>query len=250
MCGEHDQSDALLPMRQGSSPHVRGALCDVADSDEHAGIIPACAGSTVRACSLRLVMWDHPRMCGEHWMLALTVDGEEGSSPHVRGARVDFLPDQLEVGIIPACAGSTCAVSCPLPSVRDHPRMCGEHAWFEACRVELEGSSPHVRGARSLPAMPCGVRGIIPACAGSTGWGPSPSPPSGIIPACAGSTADWNHGGHCQRDHPRMCGEHILKLPAGLEAAGSSPHVRGAPNYCTGGTATPGSSPHVRGARA
>ena len=73
----------------------------------------------------------------------------------------------------------------------------------------FEGSSPHVRGAPYRRSSVCLPHGIIPACAGSTcrvGFQPLPI-----------------------GDHPRMCGEHRSDIDGMTEAAGSSPHVRGAP---------------------
>ena len=55
-----------------------------------------------------------------------------GSSPHVRGALKDEARFNATAGIIPACAGSTPhgGVCCMVQ--RDHPRMCGEHAFRSA----------------------------------------------------------------------------------------------------------------------
>ena len=86
--------------------------------------------------------------------------------------------------------------------------MCGEHFTYRDGLTTLQGSSPHVRGARC--------------------WGVPASAGQGIIPACAGSTSDVYQPKSSTRDHPRMCGEH---LDAGSEqkpCPGSSPHVRGA----------------------
>ena len=137
---------------EGSSPHARGALywylwwltsmgdhprmrgehgAEDSSSDQHQGIIPACAGSTndktpedfrdlgssphARGARcppwpLAGCRWDHPRMRGEHY---------------------DVVDLRLGVdGIIPACAGST--------------SIC------LAAVIALEGSSPHARGARLL----------------------------------------------------------------------------------------------------
>ena len=127
MCGEHAPGMASVSWFQGSSPHVRGAhdLCRRPDSGE--GIIPACAGSTLRVGRSVHVIWDHPRMCGEHG--ASTVEGVAvpGSSPHVRGARVYAIIPQPIRRIIPACAGSTRYIVDKRNWKRDHPRMCGEH---------------------------------------------------------------------------------------------------------------------------
>ena len=111
----------------------------------------------------------------------------------------------------------------------------------------------------------------------------------GIIPACTGSTDAEAGQDSPERDHPRMYGEHDKLLDRAECFAGSSPHVRGAPlearipfaprgiiPACTGSTSFPplpnplrrdhprmygehagdaripirgqGSSPHVRGA--
>ena len=87
-------------------------------------------------------------MCGEHGLLALGLDSNLGSSPHVRGALTGPLAVGAALGIIPACAGSTQLLAFGIEYMWDHPRMCGEH-----------GRVPH--DSR-------GWGGIIPACAGST----------------------------------------------------------------------------------
>ena len=48
MCGEHDGVQAILTTDKGSSPHVRGALTFGKARGQPIGIIPACAGSTLR----------------------------------------------------------------------------------------------------------------------------------------------------------------------------------------------------------
>ena len=94
------------------------------------GIIPACAGSTADVSSVRCSARDHPRMCGEHLTENEAHRAGEGSSPHVRGARVWRPNIVVENGIIPACAGSTEFVQHPAEDMRDHPRMCGEHVFL------------------------------------------------------------------------------------------------------------------------
>ena len=133
--------------------------------------------------------------------------------------------------------------------------MCGEHLVCLKAALSTVGSSPHVRGAH--PRKPTGRadRGIIPACAGSTGGvrtgliplgdhprmcGDHPLTVEnlangiGIIPACAGSTMKLIEMLAVSRDHPRMCGEHSdVAIIRGTEM-GSSPHVRGALNLANG----------------
>ena len=72
------------------------------------GIIPACAGSTKRFSSTEMPFRDHPRMCGEHLHAFEHILRDEGSSPHVRGALNSGVENKPPLGIIPACAGSTC----------------------------------------------------------------------------------------------------------------------------------------------
>ena len=86
--------------------------------------------------------------------------------------------------------------------------MCGEHRSIVGIGVACQGSSPHVRGALNPATPEIDQTGIIPACAGST-W-------RGLPP-----TVD-------ERDHPRMCGEHLLAVKVWRLHLGSSPHVRGA----------------------
>ena len=147
-------------------------------------------------------------MCGEHVNCGAGQNSGTGSSPHVRGAHVDDRQTSIPIGIIPACAGSTCIWRSWIPAPRDHPRMCGEHILDRLEREGCLGSSPHVRGARDQQQRRRTPPGIIPACAGSTPWG--------ILPPAR----RW--------DHPRMCGEHGVRPDLGQPAAGSSPHVRGA----------------------
>ncbi len=289
MCGEHRTGRPYFAIVQGSSPHVRGALLHLRVDARDRGIIPACAGSTHHESDGADDERDHPRMCGEHFQTKRARIRLSGSSPHVRGAPHLMAELRGQSGIIPACAGSTALISINSPVSRDHPRMCGEHAWRFECflthgdhprmcgehqrgvrdpRTAL-GSSPHVRGARlERDENPSGS-GIIPACAGSTdrvgaagslvgdhprmcGEHITPNPfanavlgssphvrgaliqgivlhcPLGIIPACAGSTASAATASDPRRDHPRMCGEHLVDGDRNRLGRGSSPHVRGA----------------------
>ena len=86
-CGEH--SSSLLPasMWRGLPPLVRGALVLRTPRADGLGPTPAGAGSTqVRGAGLRHVR-AYPRWCGEHLLDTLTVAGQRGLPPLVRGAR-------------------------------------------------------------------------------------------------------------------------------------------------------------------
>ena len=131
-----------------------------------------------------------------------------GSSPHTRGALVLQSGALVELGIIPAYAGSTMRYTFGHRTELDHPRIRGEHPPAGMESTIFPGSSPHTRGARSRsPARDDRCR-IIPAYAGST----------------AGDGGSDEGGG----DHPRIRGEHRRHLHGMVHGAGSSPHTRGA----------------------
>ena len=85
MCGEHSKTKPPFMSCAGSSPHVRGTPPSMASGAPADGIIPACAGNTVRSRVRLPRVWDHPRMCGEHTHVLLCAGVSAGSSPHVRG---------------------------------------------------------------------------------------------------------------------------------------------------------------------
>ena len=151
-------------------------------------------------------------MRGEHSSHAITSSRVGGSSPHARGAPPPLHAPDPGRGIIPACAGSTPSRPILTGTVRDHPRMRGEHRLACSTPIERQGSSPHARGALERGRHRRNWRGIIPACAGSTARAP---------------WCNWR-----LRDHPRMRGEHTSRLCSLWQSLGSSPHARGAPRAC------------------
>ena len=149
-------------------------------------------------------------MCGEHFRHGAHWRCFEGSSPRVRGTQRGWPVQISGVGIIPACAGNTTSESSPKDGGRDHPRVCGEHARNAWNGVVSWGSSPRVRGTLVAFRADAHEHGIIPACAGNTAW----PVPSMIL----------------SRDHPRVCGEHVIAASVACILAGSSPRVRGTLN--------------------
>ena len=151
------------------------------------GIIPARAGSRkLASCSLRGSR-DHPRACGEQSDWRSTLRPEMGSSPRVRGAVIRLVAPALNVGIIPARAGSSRMTSIRPTASWDHPRACGEQHLDRGLSRVRSGSSPRVRGAV--------IHFIITKLL------------NGIIPARAGSRSDVGLPSALGRDHPRACGE-------------------------------------------
>ena len=113
---------------------------------------------------------------------------------------------------------------------------------------DLSGSSPRMRGTRSIRNSRTIHPGIIPAHAGNTGalrrsvshgrdhpracgehlislWRVRHG--GGIIPAHAGNTPYPRPPVIRSRDHPRACGEHVRRPPPGCTPPGSSPRMRG-----------------------
>ena len=86
MCREHPWLASSSTASMGSSPHVRGALRRIVPYLDSRGIIPACAGSTTLILLSTCKRRDHPRMCGEHFLVREMDTKHSGSSPHVRGA--------------------------------------------------------------------------------------------------------------------------------------------------------------------
>ena len=212
--GEHAISWPHLPSGRGSSPHTRGALANASGRADGAGIIPAYAGSTGRACRISRPSPDHPRIRGEHGSCATRYCWGRGSSPHTRGA-----PGALGAGgaitrIIPAYAGSTAVARPASNSIADHPRIRGEHTPSGLRGFDGGGSSPHTRGAPAEASDEDRLGGIIPAYAGST-----------LLPSTR--FLSWP-------DHPRIRGEHYVSLQVQHLVLGSSPHTRGAPKCAHG----------------
>ena len=130
-----------------------------------------------------------------------------GSSPRMRGTRGAFARPKQNGGIIPAYAGNTLFESISADPGRDHPRVCGEHQFSNVHGRQQRGSSPRMRGTQT------------PLCDTDT--------LEGIIPAYAGNTfAQWIDQTK-NRDHPRVCGEHLLSRLTRFTVSGSSPRMRG-----------------------
>ena len=130
-------------------------------------------------------------MCGEYCKQHVGQLKMLGSSPLVRGIHLlNFRTKNLK-RIIPACAGNTSKGKKQCYIQRDHPRLCGEYFNRAFQNVNVQGSSPLVRGIRRYPPYKPLVHRIIPACAGTT---------------------SVNHVSIISdKDHPRLCGEYTQK---------------------------------------
>ena len=172
----------------GSSPRVQGAGPEGRQVQGLPGVIPAYAGS-------RSASRPRPSTAG-------------GSSPRVRGAVCVGMSAVTDVGIIPARAENSRYHHATKATYGDHPRACGEQQLDGITAKDVEGSSPRVRGAAGTHRLLLREAGIIPARAGSSRR------------RCMCPRRPW--------DHPRACGEQLLRLARLSRTLGSSPRVRGA----------------------
>ena len=174
-------------MSAGSSPRVRGTHNEGADDHRRVRFIPACAGNSASSAPPATSAPVHPRVCGE--LLGY----------------LSIAPDQTR--FIPACAGNSFAGRGAAWAVPVHPRVCGELVALTSSSSADAGSSPRVRGTRSV---------LLPRQIGRR-----------FIPACAGNSPRAAAIDRPRPVHPRVCGELALTDVLSLMASGSSPRVRG-----------------------
>ena len=191
----------------GSSPPVRGTLRHSPPPRGQRRFIPACAGNTRVAAFIVILTSVHPRLCGEHRPVDSTENPHDGSSPPVRGTLNPTVRNPQNFRFIPACAGNTQSSARLRRYPAVHPRLCGEHLPEAVARVAGTGSSPPVRGTREGDDL----RGLVER----------------FIPACAGNTASSKRQTAGNTVHPRLCGEHNVRIVVFTDQVGSSPPVRG-----------------------
>ena len=130
-----------------------------------------------------------------------------GSSPRLRGTRLDHQRGFIQPRFIPAPAGNATGFFSAAESLTVHPRACGERQLWAGRPGYVDGSSPRLRGT---PADRCGI--------GS---------PVRFIPAPAGNARAWRGPSCSQPVHPRACGERVPALRGFVYFTGSSPRLRG-----------------------
>ena len=194
-------------LMSGSSPLMRGKPQEQRAPPKQVGLIPAHAGKTVpqRICWRRC--WAHPRSCGENNDGFSSPNIVTGSSPLMRGKRRVWRCLPNDVGLIPAHAGKTRVAAPSAWPRRAHPRSCGENVPEVPHALEDEGSSPLMRGKRSILFEDVETPGLIPAHAGKTST-PTSKPLA-------------------LRAHPHSCGENVVCFCAPSAVQGSSPLTRG-----------------------
>ena len=105
--GEHSTTSFFSSPAKGSPPHTRGTHYTKKETHLTIGITPAYAGNTITLRRLRLKVWDHPRIRGEHSNTAAVGQLNAGSPPHTRGTPSHESRVYKKEGITPAYAGNT-----------------------------------------------------------------------------------------------------------------------------------------------
>ena len=126
----------------------------------------------------------------------------------MRGTRRSPLLQICLYGIIPACAGNTIAPIRSIASLRDHPRVCGEHLSRFRALARWHEDHPRVCGEHALD------------------W-ESQDNPQGSSPRVRGTRVPLPPFATEVVDHPRVCGEHSTLTAISTLRTGSSPRVRG-----------------------
>ena len=107
VCGKNFLSvQTGVPMR-GSPPRVREKRYYFNDSVVSTRITPACAGKTLQFLNVRVLLQDHPRVCGKNRFNRSKDFSILGSPPRVREKLGNSYQSNLVTGITPACAGKT-----------------------------------------------------------------------------------------------------------------------------------------------
>ena len=146
MCGEQGTILNQPLNRGGSPPRVRGTACFFFKHPQDLRITPACAGNSACGQAMGNQGKDHPRVCGEQFLLSDELTANMGSPPRVRGTGSTgyiFYPAKR---ITPACAGNSYASLNGEKISKDHPRVCGEQPEATTQTRASPGSPPRVRG--------------------------------------------------------------------------------------------------------
>ena len=131
-------------------------------------ITPAHAGKTTETRVLQISKKDHPRACGENYIIYGCVCYTEGSPPRMRGKQQVPIGQLPVARITPAHAGKTNRNSERRFKDRDHPRACGENVDTVKHIGYNVGSPPRMRGKRVGKINVLLIVRITPAHAGKT----------------------------------------------------------------------------------
>ena len=172
------------------------------------GITPAYAGKSVALWHMVVIVWDHPRVCGEKSYQDSQHGCQSGSPPRMRGKDANGLNMLSNLGITPAYAGKRPSRLRRDHERRDHPRVCGEKGDFRIlCRLSLR-ITPAYAGKRRLGDGAPGQNKDHPRVCGEKHLaGQKNLCAMRITPAYAGKREEQQIKDFTTWDHPRVCGE-------------------------------------------
>ena len=107
LCGEKFSAPFTCPCFLGSPPPMRGKVYFVQVYKSVPRITPAYAGKSLHHGKRRLFRGDHPRLCGEKFIMAMEKNKVKGSPPPMRGKARALSRVSTTVRITPAYAGKS-----------------------------------------------------------------------------------------------------------------------------------------------
>ena len=125
-CGDQFGNWVFERLNDGSSPLVRGSVGVAQRFIDEGRFIPARAGISARPCALRCPLSVHPRSCGDQPQTQGGHQGQNGSSPLVRGSDLVANWSRSVMRFIPARAGISKRLSRNAALCAVHPRSCGD----------------------------------------------------------------------------------------------------------------------------
>ena len=166
VCGEKQRDLCGSAVGIGSPPRMRGKGGGGAAGGGSGRITPAYAGKSKRGTYTYMNAEDHPRVCGEKYITALSFVRAPGSPPRMRGKALLLLGCVFVFGITPAYAGKSEREYIAKAWRKDHPRVCGEKPGVVQNGGGPVGSPPRMRGKVCPERKAAYADGITPAYAG------------------------------------------------------------------------------------
>ena len=173
---------------EGLSPRVRGNPAMTIPPWCGIRSIPACAGEPTVSSATASPAAVYPRVCGGTTATGVTIDGDMGLSPRVRGNPAGPAVCRPAPGSIPACAGEPQRPPRLRPPRAVYPRVCGGTPGIRSRHPGIRGLSPRVRGNQRYQQAFVFADGSIPACAGEPLAAAAGILASGVYPRVCGGT--------------------------------------------------------------
>ncbi len=153
----------------GIIPRMRGTPTDAGLDLRTPWDHPAYAGNTWNAPTCWANKRDHPRVCGEHFLVPSIGLTGEGSSPRMRGTLYRNQSAKRLPGIIPwRMRGTPIATATAVTSPGIIPRMRGTPQGRQFGHVKNGDHPPRMRGTHDTLSLTTERRGIIPCVCGGT----------------------------------------------------------------------------------